>query len=177
MTWMLGADSDIPTLGILLGDGALGAVTIGQALHWMDYDSLFRSLAPLIRDGGGVAVVTNGTPAWLQDTAWSRALRSFLEQWFGTSLTFPCGSDDASQRRYASSLHAAGFRVSQASVEYTTDMDLDRLIGGVYSALPVDQLPAHDQRPHFAEQIRQALHPAVHVSEHVRVAMLIGRKG
>lgn len=175
--WLLGADSDIPALGTLLGDARLGAVTVGQALHWMDHDTLFRTLAPLIRSGGGVAVVTNGTPAWLQDTTWSRALRNFLERWLGKSLTFPCGSDDASQRRYADSLRAAGFHVSETSVEYTAEMDLDHLIGGVYSALSVNQLPAPDQRPHFAEQIRQALHPAEHFPEHVRVAMLIGRKG
>jgi trans-aconitate methyltransferase len=176
VTWLLGADSDVPALGTLLGDASLGAVTIGQALHWMEHDSLFRTLAPLMRSGAGVAVVTNGTPAWLQDTTWSRALRSFLEQWLGESLTFPCGTDDASQRRYADSLRAAGFHVIETSVEYTAEMDLEHLIGGVYSAFSVDQLPAPDQRPHFAEQIRQALHPADRVSEHVRVAMLIGRK-
>jgi SAM-dependent methyltransferase len=147
--WVLGADSDIPALGRLLQGGALGAVTIGQALHWMDHDALFTDLAPLVRSGAGVAVVTNGTPAWLQDTMWSRALRGFLERWLDRSLTFPCGSDDASQQRYAASLRAAGFQVSVASVEYTAEMDLDHLIGGVYSALSVHQLPAVEQRPAF----------------------------
>jgi hypothetical protein len=52
----------------------------------MDHGRLFRALAPLIRDSGAVAVVTNGTPAWLQDTAWSQTLRGFLERWLGKSL-------------------------------------------------------------------------------------------
>jgi trans-aconitate methyltransferase len=177
VSWLLGADSDMPALGTLMGDTALGAVTIGQALHWMDHDRLFKALVPLIRDSGAVAVVTNGTPAWLLDTTWSQALRDFLERWLGTSLTVPCGSDDASQQRYAASLRAAGFQVGETSFEYTAEIDLDYLIGGVYSALSVDQLPAPEQRPHFAEQIRRALHPADHFSEQVRVAMLIGRKG
>jgi hypothetical protein len=56
-------------------------------------------------------------------------------------------------------------------------MDLDDLIGGVYSALSVDRLPAPEQRPHLAEQIRRALFPPDHFSEQVRVAMLVGRKG
>jgi hypothetical protein len=61
-------------------------------------------------------------------------------------------------------------------VAHTTETDLDHLIGGVYSALSIDQLPAAQQHPHFADQIRRALHPARHLSEHVRVAMLVGRK-
>jgi ubiquinone/menaquinone biosynthesis C-methylase UbiE len=35
VSWMVGADTDMPALGRLLGDQAVGAVTIGQALHWM----------------------------------------------------------------------------------------------------------------------------------------------
>src|ERR1022692_1468045 len=75
VSWIVGADSDMRSLGALLGPRSVGAVTIGQALHWMNQDDLFPVLRPLAREGGGVAVVTNGTPLWLQDSAWSRALR------------------------------------------------------------------------------------------------------
>jgi SAM-dependent methyltransferase len=177
VTWLLGADSDVPAVGTLFGEATVGAVTIGQALHWMDHDRLFSNLAPQIRGGGGVAVVTNGTPAWLQDTDWSRALRGFLEGWLGKSLTFPCGSDEASRQRYAGSLRSAGFQVSATSVEYVAEMDLEELIGGVYSALSVDQLPPPRERPDFAERIRQALPPTDRFAETVRVTMLFGRKG
>ncbi|ROO52818.1 ubiquinone/menaquinone biosynthesis C-methylase UbiE [Micromonospora sp. Llam0] len=176
VTWILGADSDIPALGALLDSPTLGAVTIGQALHWMDPDTLFNNLAPLVRNGGGVAILTNGSPAWLQDTTWSKSLRSFLEGWLVRPLTFTCGSDGASQQRYAASLRRAGFHVSETTVEYTAEIDLEHLIGGVYSALSTDHLPAPEQRPEFAEQIRQALHPVDRFSEHVRVMMLIGQK-
>ena len=81
--WLLGADTDIPALAALLGGRRAGAVTIGQALHWMRYRELMPRLAPLLRPGGGIAVITNGTPMWLQDSPWSRALRSFLEPWLG----------------------------------------------------------------------------------------------
>ena len=55
------------------------ALTIAQALYWMNHQDLFRAVVPLVRPGGGVAVVTNGTPLWLQETDWSRALREFLQ--------------------------------------------------------------------------------------------------
>ena len=89
VSWMLGADTDLPAAGALLGGRTVGAITIGQALHWMDYEALFQNVALLTRDGGGVAVVTNGTPLWLQESAWSRALRGCLEQWLGRKLTQP----------------------------------------------------------------------------------------
>lgn len=40
--------------------------------------------------------VTNGTPLWLQDSAWSQALRGFLQRWLDTTLTSACGADEAS---------------------------------------------------------------------------------
>lgn len=174
LCWQLGADTDVPALRTLVGDRAVGAVTIGQALHWMDHEALFGAAAPLIRRGGGVAIVTNGAPLWLQEAEWSRALRGVLEQWLGRPLTYPCGTDAASQQRYAASLAAAGFTVSQHAVEYTDQIDLDHVLGGVYSAFSAAQLPAPDQRQVLADRVRQALHPHDRVTEHVRVALLLG---
>lgn len=70
----------------------------------MHHDELFQALIPLVRHGGGVAVITNGTPLWMQDSVWSQALRRFLEQWLDTTITATCGTDAASQRRYRDSL-------------------------------------------------------------------------
>ena len=81
VSWMLGADTSVPALGGLLGDGSVAVVTIAQALHWMAHAELFEACVPLLRPGGGLAVVTNGTPLWLQDSDWSRALRGFLARW------------------------------------------------------------------------------------------------
>ncbi len=161
VSWLLGADTDTPALAALLGDRRAGAVTIGQALHWMRYRELFPKLVPLLRPGGGATVITNGTPLWLQDSAWSRALHGFLEKWLGEKLTRTCGTDEASQRRYRDTLSAAGLDVTETRIEYTDEMDLDRLTGSLYSALPAHKLPPPDQRPLFAE--------------HVRVTMLLGR--
>ncbi len=175
VSWMVGADTDMPALGRLLGDQAVGAVTIGQALHWMQHEELFRNLIPLPRRGGGVAVVTNGTPLWQQDTPWSRALRGWLEQWLGTKASAPCGTDEESQRRYRDSLAGTGFDVTATSIDYTDELSLDQIVGGIYSALPASRLPAPERRPDLAEQIRQAVQPHAPFTEHVHVAILAGR--
>ncbi len=175
VTWLLGADTDVPALAALLGDQRAGAVTIGQALHWMRYRELFGRLAAVLRPGGGVAVITNGTPLWLQHSGWSRALRRFLEQWLGTTLTNACGTDEASQQRYRDTMAAAGFDVTETSFDYTDNLDLEHLVGSLYSALPVQRLPPPDQRAAFTEQVRRAVSPHERFTEPVRVRMLLGQ--
>jgi len=176
-TWLIGADTDLPAVGSLLGHGHIGALTVAQALHWMDYHALFRAAVPLLRPGGGVAVIANGTPLWLQDTDWSRALRRFLEQWLDTKTTAACGTDAASQQRYRDSLTAVGYQTSDAAVEYDDTLTVEQVTGGVFSALYPSQLPDPGEREAFTEQIGLALAPYGPLTEHVRVAILLGRAG
>jgi hypothetical protein len=122
-----------------------------------------------------VAVVTNGTPLWLQNTAWSRALRDYLENWFGSKLTSTCGTDEASRQRYRDSLTAAGYDVAISSVDYTDDLSPEQIVGGVYSALPVDRLPSPEQRPRFAERLCHVIQPHRPFTERIQVVILIGR--
>jgi len=174
VTWLLGSDTDVPSLGALMGGGRLGAVTIGQALHWMDHDTLFRTLPSLLRPGGGVAVVTNGEPLWLQDCYWSRALKAVVEEWLGHSLHATCGTDPAAQERYRSALAAAGYAVHKRTIEYTAALDVDQIVGGVFSAMSPESLPAPEARPDFAERVRLAVEPYEPLTEQVRVRLLTG---
>jgi trans-aconitate methyltransferase len=122
VSWMLGADTDLPALQHLLGQRPVAAVTIGQALHWMRHEDLFQAAVPLLRPGGGIAVVANGTPLWLQHSAWSQGLREFLEAWLGTTLSSACGTDQESQHRYQQTLAQAGYTVSAAAAEYVAEL-------------------------------------------------------
>jgi SAM-dependent methyltransferase len=174
-SWLIGADTDTPALLALLGHRTVGAVTIGQALHWMNHDVLFPALATLVRPGGGVAVVTNGKPLWQQETPWSQVLCAVLEQWLGRRLTRTCGTDDTSQHRYADALTAAGFAVTTNTVDHTVTLTVDQIIGGVYSAMSPDQLPTPADRPKFAHQVQDALRAHAPFVEDVRVTLLTGR--
>ncbi|MEV6742218.1 class I SAM-dependent methyltransferase [Streptomyces sp. NPDC051104] len=175
VTWVLGADRDVPAVGALVGQKSLAMTVIGQALHWMRHEELFRALVPLFRAGGGTAVVANGAPLWLQDCAWSRALRACLEDHFGTRLEATCGTSAPDRRRYAEALRAAGFtEVRETVIDYSAELSFDELIGGVYSAIPADELPKPDDRLAFAERIRRSLPPGPYL-ESVQVCVLVGR--
>ena len=78
-------------------------------------------------------------------------------------------------RRLGRALAAAGFDVMTAAVEYVTELDLSKVVGGVYSAVAVDRLPAPDERQAFSEQLGQALGGDGPFSEPVRVAIVAGR--
>lgn len=136
ITWTLGADTELPALGALLGTGTVAAVTVGQALHWMRPPDVFASARRLARPGGGIAILTNGTPLWLQDSDWSRGLLRFLQEWRNTTTAASCGTDDESQRRYATALADAGFAVTTAAVDYVADLSFDEVAGGLMSAIP-----------------------------------------
>jgi SAM-dependent methyltransferase len=175
LLWIVGSDRDMQALGGVLGQGRLAAVLIGQALHWMQPESLFGVLAGLVRPGGGVAVVTNGTPLWLQESRWSVALREFLQISFGWKLDATCGTDEASQARYRRQLADAGFEVVERHIDYEGVVDLDSLIGALLSAFPVQELPPPQRRHEFAARVGRALAPETRFTEHVRVSMLLGR--
>lgn len=70
---------------------------------------------------------------------------------------------------------AAGFDVTETSFGYADELDLEHLVGSLYSALPVRQLPPPDQPPAFADQMRRAVAPHLSFTEHVRVRMLVGQ--
>jgi SAM-dependent methyltransferase len=175
--WVLGSDRDLGALDGLLGPGSVAAVVIGNAIHLMDHVSLFDALRRLIRPGGGVALLANGTPLWQQDSACSRAVRAALEDWFETTLTSMCGTDHASRRRYAAALTAAGYSdVTETVVSnYDDELDATWVIGHLYSAIPQDQLPAPERRAAFEQHIRNALGPTATFTEQVAVSVLSAR--
>jgi ubiquinone/menaquinone biosynthesis C-methylase UbiE len=164
VTWVMGGDSDLPALSALLGEQALTAVTIANAIHLMAHERLFAAALRILRPGGGLAVIANGTPLWQQPSDWSQVLRHALEQWLGTTLESHCGTDQPSRQRYHAALHEAGFTdIHEESAGYASDLSFDEVIGGIYSAMPSHLLPPPDQRAAFtghplprAEAIRWA---------------------
>lgn len=173
--WVLGADSDLPALGAALGDGTVGAVTIAVAIHWMDRATLFRAARRMLRPGGGIAVVTNGAPLWLQDTEWSRTLRDRIHHWLGTRPTNACQSDEAGRRLNREALESAGYHVVEECVDYDAELTVDDLAGGVFSALPADRLPSLESREEFTAQLGDALGRPDRLTEHIRVWLQFGR--
>jgi trans-aconitate methyltransferase len=178
VTWVVGSDEQVSSLDALLGKESLDLVTIAQALHWMDAAALFAALTPLLRPGSGIAVISNGTPVWLQETAWARALKKVSQKWF-TNLSFPtCGCGPADRARYRSLLDEAGFTVDEHAIDYAEEFTVDEVIGSFYSAAPLDRLNA-GQCAEFDTDLRSALltaQPDGRFVEEVPVRTLVARR-
>ncbi|WBB87619.1 class I SAM-dependent methyltransferase [Micromonospora sp. WMMC264] len=176
-TWVLGSDADVPALSRLLGEGSVGALTVAVAIHFMDCDALFEAARPLLRSGGGIAVVTNGEPLWMQDTEWSIALRGCLERMVGHPVTGRCQTDEDGRRRNREALVGAGYRYEETSVRYDAPLTVDDMVGGVFSAMSAERLPTLHQRAEFAADVRDALGEVDVVTERVIVRLQCGILG
>lgn len=174
VTWVLGGDGDLPALRALLGEHALAAVTVANAIHLTGHEQLFAAALRLLRPGGGLAVIANGTPLWQQPSAWSQALRHALEQWLGTRLESCCGTDPQSRQRYWAALQAAGFTdLREEAVDYASDLSFEEVVGGLYSAMG-QMLPPPERRSAFTRHIRDAIGPGPRFAEPVHVTAIIG---
>jgi SAM-dependent methyltransferase len=170
--WMLGSADEVAA--ICANYRGVAAITLANAIHLVDRDRLFSEARTALPRGRALAIIANGTPLWLQDTAWSRALRGFLERWLGLSLTSHCGTDDDTRTIYRTELTAAGYDVGELRVDYTATLTLDQIVGGVFSAMS-DRLPAAADRDRFATELRHAMPDAAPYIEHVAVRTLIGQ--
>jgi SAM-dependent methyltransferase len=166
VAWLLADDRDVTRLPLLAG---LDAVTIAQAIHLLDRTPLFESLATRMTPRARIAVVANGSPMWLSDLPWSRALNAYLGMWFGTAPRSACGTDAESRSRYRAELAAAGFRTAtEVVLDYRETHTFAGIVGNVYSALSPGSLPTD---PAFQGGLRDALGPGP-FEEDVRVAIL-----
>lgn len=168
VAWVLGSDRDLPTLGGALRP--LGALTVAVAIHWMDRAALFRAARPLLRPGGGIAVVTNGAPLWRQDCDWSHEVAAFLHEWTGRPGA-TCQTDDAGRRLTHDALVDAGYGVTETTVDYTAPLSIDAVVGGVLSAMT---LPPEPERRRFAAELQRRLRPYGALTEEVHVTLQLG---
>jgi ubiquinone/menaquinone biosynthesis C-methylase UbiE len=177
-SWMLGSDAGVPGLAGLLGKAAVDVMTISNAVHFMDTKRLFDGLPGVLAPGGRVAVIANGTPIWLQDSSWSRGLRRFLEQRFDSDLSGSCYTDDSTLARCRQDLEAAGFTTAEHTMSFREAVSADWLFGNLMSAVPLDWLPAHNDRPAFAADLTDALRSgqaAGDFVDDVRISIVLGR--
>jgi SAM-dependent methyltransferase len=176
VTWVLGSDGDLGAIAGLLGGRRLAAVTIGTAIHLMAAADVFAAVRPMLRDGGGVAVLAHGLPVWLQDSDWSRALKAALEGWLGRPLVSACGTDATSRARYRALLTEADYAdVRESRVDDPQETDVDWLVGHLYSALG-GSLPAPQDRPAFRAMIERAVAPHAPLIDQVGVTLVAGRR-
>ena len=137
---VLAADHDLPGLRDLLAAAeGVGAVVIGNALHWMDESAALATSAGLLRPGGGIGVITQGPPMWLGPAPWQHGVRRVLEERLGP-VTSTCGTDAGALQSRVRALEDLGLDVEVATWSTGYEVDAGWIIGHLGSALPGDAL-------------------------------------
>lgn len=175
---VLASDGELPAISQLLG-ARFGAVTVANALHWMDTDRVFGQARRLLRPGGALVIISQGPPMWLADTSWARDLRAYLAQWVGGPLTGTCGTDReaAEERRARMGAHRFS-SVELVEHSYEIEIDLTYVVGHLYSAMPQTMVPV-ERRPEFQSGLQRALGEHLadgRLAERIDATALIGRR-
>ncbi len=174
---VLASDSDLPAISQLFG-ARFGAVTIANALHWMDTDRVFGQAGRLLRPGGALGVISQGPPMWLADTSWARDLRAYLAEWAGSPLTGTCSTDREAVDERRARMEAHGFStVELVEYSYENQIDLTYITGHLYSAMSQTMVPA-ERRPEFQSGLQHALGEHLgegRLTERIDATALIGR--
>jgi SAM-dependent methyltransferase len=164
----LAADRDLSVIETVYA-GLLAVVTVANALHWMDAEQVFTRTRRLLRDGGGLVIVSQGPPMWLSDSDWSRELRAVLQDWTGGSVSASCGTDRDTLEQRVHALRDCGYeRVEVIEHPYEAEIDLGYVVGHLRSAMSESVL-APDRQPEFEARVHAALEP------HLRAGPLVER--
>lgn len=168
--WVLGSADELDRIAARYSPVA--AVTVANTIHLLDRPALFAAARTVLRPGRRLAVIAHGTPLWLQDSTWSRALRAFLERWSGLALSCHCGTDEQARARYRDELTAAGYTTAEVRIDYAEVLSVEQIVGGVFSAM-AHRLPARAERARFAANLAHALAGTAPYLEPVPVRALI----
>ncbi|GGY79045.1 methyltransferase [Streptomyces omiyaensis] len=130
ITWACGDAAGLTGMGLPL----LHLCTMGKSFQWMNQDQVLADLDTLIRDGGGVVLVSTGPrasaprPAWLDiiDRVCTDVIGPGYRQEHGPAAHPAEGRDDALAR-------SAFSRIETARWDQTFARTLDELVGLQYS--------------------------------------------
>ncbi len=173
---VLAADRDLAVIAAIWG-ASLRAVTVANALHWMDSAQVFAQCRALLRVGGALIIISQGPPMWLADSAWSRELRVYLEKWTGGAVRATCGTDRATLDQRARGLRGCGYeRVEIFGHTYQNEVDLTYVAGHLRSAMSESTLPPQ-RAAEFQTGLNEALRPHLErgpLIERIEATALIG---
>lgn len=157
---VLASDRELPVIATMFV-ASLGAVTVGNALHWMDIAQVLAQCRALLRVGGALIIISQGPPMWLADSAWSRELRAYLEKWTGEAVDAMCGTDRAALDQRASGLRGCGYeRIEVVEHTYENEVDLTYVAGHLRSAMSEATLPP-EREAEFEAGLNDALRPHI----------------
>ncbi|HEX5165852.1 MAG TPA: class I SAM-dependent methyltransferase [Thermomicrobiales bacterium] len=158
--WIEGGSLDLERLHDQLAP--LRLTTIGRAFHWMDGDATLSALGALTVPGGGVVQCGEPCEIWSGQRDWQVAVREVIQRWLGEERRAGSGTYAARSDRIPWSEGDLLARSPFSQVEfqefaYTRRLDIDDVVGYLYSMSFASPAILGDRRPAFERDLRETL--------------------
>ena len=140
----------------------LRLTTIGRAFHWMDGDETLRALGEMTVEGGGVVQCGEPCEIWTGQRDWQVAVREVIQRWLGEerragSSTFAASSDRVPWSEGGIFARSPFSRVEHQTFACTRQLDIDGVVGYLYSMSFASPPVLGDRRVGFERDLRETL--------------------
>jgi ubiquinone/menaquinone biosynthesis C-methylase UbiE len=158
ITWLLGESGNIARMALDIGE--IDLTVIAQAFHWMDREQTLHDLYPLLKSGGGVAVIaTDGPKTDYPDTDWKVIISDTVRSWMGdVRKAGTKGTYIHPTKRFETVLAESQFHGLE-SYEFKTKRTwtMDSIMGYLYSTSSTSIPVLGDKKEAFEADLRTRL--------------------
>jgi len=156
--WLLGESGKLTSLA---GDiGKIDLVVIAQAFHWMDEEQTLRDLYPMVKGGGGLALIAaDGPKTDSPDTPWKVIIQDTTRCWLGEIRRAGTkGIYTHRAKRFEEVLEDSEFHgLETASITVERIWTFDNIIGYLYSTSSCSIPILGDKKEGFEKDLRERL--------------------
>jgi ubiquinone/menaquinone biosynthesis C-methylase UbiE len=155
--------------------GTFNVVTLGQSFHWMDRDVVLRRLAPMIADGGGLALINPGRRR--PQESWEEIASEVIARYLGPRLRHPRTNPEP-QNEPALLRSGAFSRFTAREFSMDFERDVPSIIGYVYSMSTSPRSAFGDRIAAFERDLSAALLRASSsgvFQEHLETEVIVAR--
>ncbi len=172
---------ELPGESISAALGTFRLVTCADALHWMDGDRVIALCHERIEPGGGIALLTAGSPlgTGAGDLPWQEAVTETIQRWLGPRRRAGSGYSQQSTRTWQEILAASPFvAIDEGAVTSALDWSFEQVLGNLYSTSYANRSLLGDDRERFEDDLRAQLaraEPSGHFEREIESSWIIGR--
>ena len=140
--WLLGESSKL--INMTTDIGCIDLAVLAQSFHWMDREQTLKDLYPLIKTGGGLALIMRsgpgGEPA---DNPWKVVIKETMHDWLGevrkagTKGTYIHPAERFEQTLQKSRFNKLESTEIKSHLVWTTDQIVGYLYSTSFASLPV----------------------------------------
>jgi SAM-dependent methyltransferase len=123
--------------------GGFHAATMGQSFHWMERDLVLRRLAPLVHDGGGLALIAPSPGR--QQESWESRAGEIAARYLGVRTRHPRANPHEPENEPALRRSTHFSRLHACTFDLEIVRDIPSIIGCIYSL-------SHSARPLFGDR-------------------------